>query len=1105
MNVNYKFLNRLALITYKYSCFSFLFLLTCQFFQVCIVEATPKDQGFKVVVQTNHTAQINSILHSEITHQIISASNDNFIRVWSTSPGQEYGRLLHILQGHTDNVTATSIQPEGKNLVSGDRDGKVILWNLFSGEIESEVLLGEKVVAITYSDDTDQNSIAVALEGEKSVHFFDATKTLKESSSVDISQSGGEITTMLAYNSWRQIACGTTAGEVILLNVTTKKTPQIIKVSSSKIMTIGRLNDETLVWMDEGGSVGTVSMIQPNSMSEQWKCIQAGKIVSASYSLNDKLFSIVTSKGIVQWIDPLTRRNKSIEHQSASSVASIESGQIVIGTRDGRLQWFTRSSMIEASVPQGSNVIQRAVVAGKYALAIMNQNYELWVWDYANGTSTLFQLPDKSGADYHLSYSSSGDRLAIGTGSSNTSIYILHQDSLVSIGSNLTAVKGLTFIPGTNNLLSIHANGMINLWNTETKQLITQTKTSQPQLALSMAGNLFVTIEKKIIRKWDTSTLRIIDSSVVSEGTLTTCEIDSSSGSIAVGYENGNIGIRAGGVMSKEILCKGHTSKINQLRWVADILTPSKRTLLSCSKDNSTRLWSSAGKQLVSSINHYTEVWDLDIIPNRNLAASVGNDGTCVLFDMRSLLPVIKLVTIAPSSWVAVTPDGFFDASSTGIGAVNIVSENHSLPLENYITLLEKPSILSQIIGTIKSTEKRESAEQGYLSKLFEKPTPSIRIISPLSVKYFSQDVILLTVELSLTSTKIKEIRAVNNGNPLYISDEEPLRGMMTIPLQLYPGKNLLRVICVTSNGVESFDTVTVYSTSQPQVKPNLYILAVGISSYKNREYDLKYAQNDAESLCASLRENFSKSEYNTVSIKQLVNDNATVSSLNSAFDDIAGQIHINDRFIFYFAGHGTLISNRNSMSTGDIRADPSPLLKTESLQPSGELSSTDKEYYLVTHEIESVRDVQSLQQFGMSLQKLQAKFLNIKCEKKAIILDACHSGAITSTFIEEQSGTTKALRQLPRNSGVYLMSAALSTQVARESDYLKHGLFTTALIEGLNGRAASSEDKQVSLFTLQDYIQKRIKKLVTDSHTNQTPIFRSDDTDGFIVTQLNN
>lgn len=1033
-----------------------------------VTTGSAQESTFKVVVQSDHTSTITAILHSARTHQVITASNDNLIRVWSSNSGQEFGRLLHILQGHHHNVTAIGIQPEGKNLVSGSRDGTVMLWNLFTGELESSAPVGENVVAVTYSDDPYQNSVAVALEREKSIHFFDATKTLRESSTIDIPRAGGDISAMLGYDSWQHLACGTSAGEIIVLDIPTKRTLRIHSVSSSKIMSIGRLDDQTLVWIDEAGMIGRISISRQDATDEPWKPLQLGKLLTATFNAEEKIFSIVSNQGTVISVDPLTRRRSSFSNQTATCAIAIESGNMVVGTRTGKLQWLSRAGMRELPTPSGSNSIPRAVAAGAHSLATLNQNYDVWVWDYLSGTCGYYPLPEKSGAGYHLSYNSAGDILAIGIGSSNASVLLLTQDSLLPLGTSLSAVTALEFIPGTNRLISLHANGTMNMWNADTRQLLLQIHTTSPQLSLSVSSRWVITTDKHMIYQWNTSTLSLLDSVSSNDRSITTCQWDTTSNSLAIGYSNGDIGIRSNTIHSIEQRCVGHTDRVNKLRWIHDPGSPRRRLLVSCSKDNSTRLWSSDGKPVRVSTATFTNVWDVDIVPLNNYIATINNDGTCVLMDPANLLPVIKLVTIGRGQWIAVSPEGYFDASSSGVGAVNIVRDNHSLPLENYISVLEKPGILSRCLGA------RADAPAAMVTLASSKKIPTIRILSPAIARIFDTEELLLTFELTNIEDTIYSIRISNNGSPQLTIERSRVRDFQTVPIHLFPGKNLLRVVCVSADGVEYSDTLSVLSNQRVESKPNLYVIAVGVSTYKNNSYNLKYAENDAKSLSLTLKNKFSQSEYSTVTVRQLMNEQATVTSIVAAFVEVATVIRPNDRFIFYFAGHGALTT-----------------------------AGTNQDFYLITHEIESMSAENLLRQSGLSTRRLQALFLNIKCEKKALILDACHAGALTTTLAEEQSGATKFLRQLPRNSGVYLMSSALSSQSAREVDSLQHGIFTTALLEGLNGRAASLEDRQISLTSLQDYIQKRVKKLKTELQINQTPIFRSDDTDGFILTQL--
>eukprot|EP01047_Picozoa_sp_COSAG01_P130929 COSAG01_NODE_60568_length_294_cov_0.702564_2_plen_68_part_01 len=55
---------------------------------------------------------------------IVSASYDNTVRVWSA----ETGELLQTLEGHSGPVTSAAFSPGGENIVSASYDKTVRVW-----------------------------------------------------------------------------------------------------------------------------------------------------------------------------------------------------------------------------------------------------------------------------------------------------------------------------------------------------------------------------------------------------------------------------------------------------------------------------------------------------------------------------------------------------------------------------------------------------------------------------------------------------------------------------------------------------------------------------------------------------------------------------------------------------------------------------------------------------------------------------------------------------------------------------------------------------------------------------------------------------------------
>jgi WD40 repeat protein len=78
-----------------------------------------------------HTDQVTAVAVSPDGRTIVSGSYDRTVKVWEAASG----RLLRSLEGHTDWVTAVAVSPDGRTIVSGSRDRTVQVWEAGSGRL----------------------------------------------------------------------------------------------------------------------------------------------------------------------------------------------------------------------------------------------------------------------------------------------------------------------------------------------------------------------------------------------------------------------------------------------------------------------------------------------------------------------------------------------------------------------------------------------------------------------------------------------------------------------------------------------------------------------------------------------------------------------------------------------------------------------------------------------------------------------------------------------------------------------------------------------------------------------------------------------------------
>ena len=81
--------------------------------------------------ETAHDRDINCLTQPHRNRlTFLSASRDKMVKLWQLGKDE----ALHALRGHTLNVTAVDMSPDGARAVSGSRDNSVRLWDLERGE-----------------------------------------------------------------------------------------------------------------------------------------------------------------------------------------------------------------------------------------------------------------------------------------------------------------------------------------------------------------------------------------------------------------------------------------------------------------------------------------------------------------------------------------------------------------------------------------------------------------------------------------------------------------------------------------------------------------------------------------------------------------------------------------------------------------------------------------------------------------------------------------------------------------------------------------------------------------------------------------------------------
>jgi uncharacterized caspase-like protein len=327
-----------------------------------------------------------------------------------------------------------------------------------------------------------------------------------------------------------------------------------------------------------------------------------------------------------------------------------------------------------------------------------------------------------------------------------------------------------------------------------------------------------------------------------------------------------------------------------------------------------------------------------------------------------------------------------------------------------------------------------------------------------------------------------QDVRLFRNGSLIRVWHGNVLpEGQSGVTLQatvtIVAGENRLTAYAFNRDNIKSQDAeLLVTGAESLKRKGTAYILAVGIDTYENPSYNLRYAGADAEAFAEELERQQTRLEtFERVEVIPLLNNQATKTNILSALARLSGSegasqpddvpevvkriraTEPEDAVFIYFAGHGTAQQNQYYLIPYDLgyQGDRTKL-------------DTNGLNSILAHSI-SDRDLERV------LEKVDAGRL-------VLIIDACNSGQALEAE-EKRRGpmNSKGLAQLAYEKGMYILAAAQSYQAAQEASQLGHGLLNYALVEeGLKTQVAdvAPRDGQVDLREWLDYAVRRVPEL---------------------------
>jgi WD40 repeat protein len=488
-----------------------------------------------------------------------------------------------------------------------------------------------------------------------------------------------------------------------------------------------------------------------------------------------------------------------------------------------------------------------------------------------------------------------------------------------------------------------------------------------------------------------------------------------------------------------------------------------------------------AGKQTFRCLSHRGDVHALVPSPDGKYLLSASEDQTVRItptvqavrpHSNERAMPLLSLFAVG-NEWIAWTEEGYYAASAGGErlmgwqtgGGPNALATFY--PAAQFRASLYRPDVIGRLLqeGDLGKALAAADLEKGKAESKVEEVAEVLPPEATLTAPGLKGDKVGEpgTLEVVATATgkgryPVTSLQLILDGRP-YTGGAGLVKTPGTKPgatvtarwkVQLPLGDHTLRVLARSQKSTGfSNDLEVTYSVPPP--KPNLYVLAVGIDAYDDKNLKLHCAENDAGELVATFearsKDLFEVKKKLLLSKDKKATRAGILKGLEWLKDNMKANPKAQDVAVVFYAGHGEV---------------------------------EGKSFYLLPQDVK----LADLAKTGLSGEELRQHLADLP-GRVVLLLDACHSGRIGNVI----SDMARDLSD--EDCGVVVVCAALGSERAGEAD--GHGFFCRALMEVLSGERPMAKvppprnprDGLVYLHHVEQYVIDRVQDL---SHDEQHP-----------------
>ena len=465
--------------------------------------------------------------------------------------------------------------------------------------------------------------------------------------------------------------------------------------------------------------------------------------------------------------------------------------------------------------------------------------------------------------------------------------------------------------------------------------------------------------------------------------------------------------------------------------------------------------------------------WAVNIAPNGKVCAAALGDGTIRWYRVRDGQELLALFPHADQKrWVLWSPSGYYDASPGGEDLIGWHVNRGKDQAADFFgasrmrAAFYRPDVVSRVLAAgdearALAQANADSNRRQHKVEVKHRLPPVVSILAPADGSAISSRQVTLRYSLrSPSGEPVTKVKVLVDGRPLEgrrgVAVHKGQDGRRSLSIQVPPRD--VAVSLIASNRFAASEPATVRlrwrgKQDKPQefvIKPKLYVLAIGVSDYRDDSLDLDLAAKDARDFVAVVSRQQGRL-YRQVVVKKLTDKQATRVAVLEGLEWIERQTTSHDVAMVFLAGHG--------------------------------VNDAANDYYFVPADARLSR----LRMTGVPFNEIK-KTVATLAGKTLFFIDTCHAGNALGAKRRGGTDINAVVNELASaENGAVVFTSATGRQSALENRAWGNGAFTKALLEGLSGKADYHRKGTVTVNMLDLYISERVKELTKGLQTPTT------------------